>query len=191
MFVRILQGDIPRHNPLLLRSLGHLNEVECRFPFFIMTASCQNPPSFQFVAARFRFNKCESSPSLGLWFVFFINSISGRMINHHYSGCSRKINAGLANDVLSQFTMTMILKSPILGQRDLLGDDFSERDNGKFNQCILELFEIQISRQAPSNKFEHGKKGEGLKSLKRWSIPYKRVLWISFPCKLYNLLCRN
>lgn len=29
--------------------------------------------------------------------------------------------------------MTMILKSPILGQRDLLGDDFSERDNGKFN----------------------------------------------------------
>lgn len=111
MFVRILQGDIPRHNPLLLRSLGHLNEVECRFPFFIMTVSCQNPPSFQSVAARFRFNKCESSPSLGLWFVFFINSISGRMINHHYSGCSRKINAGLANDVLSQFTMTMTLKS--------------------------------------------------------------------------------
>lgn len=67
----------------------------------------------------------------------------------------------LANDVLSQFTMTMKLKSPILGQRDLLGSDFSERDNGKFNQCILEPFEIQISRQAPSNKFEHGRKGEG------------------------------
>lgn len=69
----------------------------------------------------------------GALVCFFINSISGRMINHHFSGCSRKINAGLANDVLSQFTMTMTLNYPILGQRDLLGDDFSERDNGKFN----------------------------------------------------------
>lgn len=187
MFVRILQGDIPRHNPLLLMSFGHLNEVECRFPLFIMTASCQNPPLFQSVAARFRFNKCESSPSLGLWF-FFINSISGRMINHHYSGSSRKINAGLANDVLNQFTMTMILKSPILGQRDLLGGDFSERDNGKFNQCILELLKSKYHDKPLATNLNIEKRGRGLK---RMSVPYKRLLWMSFPCKLYNLLFRN